>query len=300
VLLRRVSVRAVLRGSFFAIVLALVYVATVRTIRGQRFEDVVLQAANGRHSPLVVDVLDSFTVWSVAAVIIIVVVIGKLRGLLFLGLVAAGVIVLSVVSTEVLQHGLTRPLLLSHGYRRQIQSFPSGHVAIAMSMMAALVLVVPYRLRGLVTALGALWAVGIGALTVTASWHRPGDTLGSDLIVVCYACLAVLVLARCGRIRTAPEPASWVPAAVLTGVAGVAIPITLALIVRVEQAIGREANWLDLRLDSALWAGRFIALSGGALTALALLFLLRGIELSPPVRAAEPARPTTRRPDHAH
>lgn len=285
-------------GSLFAVLLALVYLATVRTIRGQRFEDVVLQATEGRHS-LVVDILDSFTVWSVAAVIIVVVVIGRLRGLLFLGLVAAGVIVLSVVSTEILQHGLTRPLLLSHGYRRTNQSFPSGHTAIAMSMMAALVLVVPYRLRGPVTLLGGGWAVGIGALTVTASWHRPSDTLGSDLIVLCFACLAVLVLTRYGKIRDA-APASWVPAAVLTAVAGVAIPITIALTVKVEQAIAGQADWLDLRLDSALWAGRCIALSGGALTALALLFLLRGIDLEPPVRAAEPAPPTYRRPDHAH
>ncbi len=298
-LCQRAARRALAAGVTSVALLVLIYLATVDTIRGQRFEDVVLQATAGRHWSPVLDVLDSITVWSVAAVVIAVIVIGRLRGSTFLGLVAAGVIVLSVATSEVLQHGLPRPLLLSHGYRRTDHSFPSGHTAVAMSMLAALVLVVPHRRRGLAALLGAVWAVGVGVLTLTASWHRPGDTLGADLIVLGCASLGLLVLALRGHVRAA-RPDSLIPVAALTAIAAVSGPVAVAFTVRVERDIAGTANWLDLRLDAALWAGRCIALTGGVLTVAALLVLLRGLDLMPvSAPAAPPDRPMSRRSDHA-
>ena len=115
-----------------ALLLVVVYLLAVCTAAGQRFEDVVLESAQGRHSAPVYGVLDAITVWSLAAMVGIVVIIALLRGLPDLALAGGGVIVCSVLSAEVLRAVLIRPLLLTHGYRREDHSFPSGHTAMAV------------------------------------------------------------------------------------------------------------------------------------------------------------------------
>jgi membrane-associated phospholipid phosphatase len=311
--------RGVAAGS---ILLAVVYALAVWTAAGQRFEDVILESAQGRHSAPVYDVLDAITVWSLAAMVGVVVVIGLARGLPDLAVAAGGVIVCSVVTAEVLRAILTRPLLLAHGYRREDHSFPSGHTAMAVSVMCALVLVVPHRHRSVVAGLSALWAVGVGALTVAASWHRPSDTLGSDLIALIYTCTALAWLTHRGRVHPIPGdraevrlgPVAWLfgagavrrgpgrlgPVAWLFGMIAV-VGGGAAVYYGFRTAQGLWGVWdpAELKLGAAVTAGRAIALTGGALTALTLLLLLRGLD----IRAEFPRPPIYRRPifrrDHA-
>ena len=283
----------VLGGTCFAGLFA-VYLLAVRTTPGQRFEDAVLRAAGrvagSTEQTRALDTLDAITAPSVGAAVVLVLLVATVRRRLVPGLLSVAVIAASIGTAEVIQHFVGRPLLLAHGYRREDQSFPSGHVAVAMSVMCALVMVVPYRFRGLVVVLGSVWAAGVGVATVTAGWHRPSDTVGAGLIAVGYACSAVAVLARWGKVREAVvrTPAGRALRAVLAGtyavVAVAGIAVAAAVVVQPVSDRGDPAAAL-------LLAGRSLALSASAAVAVALLVLLRHVDLgAPPADPGEEGR----------
>jgi hypothetical protein len=278
----RVWRRAMLTGGACAALLVAVYLLAVWTAAGQRFEDAVLKAAEltagGTAGARATDLLDRLTVPSIAGVVVVVLAVGLVRRKPFLGFLGAGVVLASIATTMAIRMSLLRPVLLHHGTRREDQSFPSGHVAVAMSVMCALVLVAPYRFRGAVVFLTSLWAVSIEVAAVTASWHRPSDTIGSDLIVVFYGSAAIALLARRGWVRAAALPTATGRAArgVLVGAYGG----SALLAVTVAAVAGTSGG-------PVLTAGRAIALSGSTAVALTLLTLLRGIDLDTPPRPAD-------------
>jgi ribosomal protein S18 acetylase RimI-like enzyme len=166
----RIWRRALILGGACLAGLAAVYLLAVRTAPGQSFEDAVLRAADvvagGTEQVRALDTLDAISIPSVVAAVILILLIGFMRRRLLLGLLSAGMIAASLVTTELIQRFAERPVLLAHGYRREDQSFPSGHATVAMSLMCALVMVVPYRFRGLAVLLTSLWAAGVGMATV--------------------------------------------------------------------------------------------------------------------------------------
>jgi hypothetical protein len=175
------------------------------------------------------------------------------------------VIVAAAVTTQVLQRVVERPILLARGYRREDQSFPSGHTAIAMAVLAALVLVVPQRFRWYAVVVAAPAGIGMGIATVTVGWHRPSDTVGSDLIVLAYACFAVALLARRGQVRPAPpRPAHTIA----FGVAAAGLCVVVLLLLSAG--------------GSVFTLGRAIVVAGGSITTLVLLALVHRFEFGPP------------------
>ncbi len=284
-------------GGACAALLVAVYLLAVWTSPGQRFEDAVLRAAGGvagaTEQARALDILDAIAAPSVIAAVIVVLAIGLLRRKLLLGFLAVAVIVASIITAEMVQRSVLRPVLLQHGYRREDQSFPSGHAAVAMSVMCALVMVVPYRLRGLVVFLTSLWAASVGVATVTASWHRPSDTIGSDLIVIIFVCAAVAVLARWGRVREAASRTSAGRAArgLLAGAyAGVAVLAFGVAAVMAGAVLENPAR--DDAGAAMLMAGRALALSGSAAVAVTLLALVRRTDLgAPPLESAGEGSP---------
>lgn len=280
--------RALRLGAAALAGLTIVYVLAVWTVPGQRFEDAVLRAADrvtgSAEQAQAVGILDAISVPSVVAAMVAIVLTGVFRRRLFLGVVAAGMFAASMTTTVLFQHFLERPTLLAHGDRRQDQSFPSGHAAVALALMCAVVLVVPYRFRGPAMILGSLWAAGVGVATVTASRHRPSDTLGAGLIVVIWACAAVAVLARSGRVRPGASagliaPAGLTYAYAMVAVLAFALSATVVALVLAHHVSG----------DQMLLAGRSLALSGSAAVAVALLALLRQVDAGAP--AAEEGSP---------
>lgn len=279
-----------LTGSLCGGLLVLVFVLAVWTPAGQRFEDAVLNGADRTAGSVegvrATDALDRISAPTVLLAIGVVLAIGFLRRKALLGLVAVGVVAASIVTAEVVQHSFRRPMLLPAGYRREDQSFPSGHTAVAMSVMCALVLVTPYRFRGAVLLLTSIGAGVIEVAAVTASWHRPSDTLGSDLIALLFTCLAVLLLARLGWAAPADPvsaPGRAGRGALATGYAAVAV---LAFGVAIVVAARLIAHHADGSVDGpAFLAGRALALGGSATVALTLLGLLRGVDFTPTVSA---------------
>ena len=149
-----------------------------------------------------------------------------------------------------------------------------------MAVMCALVLVMPYRLRGVVVLLGSLWAASVGLATVTASWHRPSDTIGADLIVVCYVCVAVAVLARWGRVREAALRTA-VQRRLRVFFAGAYAGMAVLAFAVAAVIAGIVLSAPSDRATSALMlmAGRALSLSGSAGVAAVLLALLRHVDL---------------------
>ena len=194
--------RVLIAGLIAVGLLGAVYLVALWTRAGQRFEDSVLAGAElGVGKPgeqRATHLLNVITVYSLGVAMVAVLVIGWLRRRRTRAYAGVGVIVASVITVEILKWLVHRPVLLDSGQRREDQSFPSGHVAVAMSVMCAFVMITPSRFRGLVALVTSAWGTAIGVAAVTASMHRPSDIVGSHLIVVLYTCVAITVLARAG------------------------------------------------------------------------------------------------------
>lgn len=277
-----------------AALLAVCYLVAVRTGVGQRFENAVWlgagQTATQRPAQAV-GALNLIGTWSGTAAVALVFAIGLLRRQVVLAFAAVALIGASIGTTEVLKSVLLRPNLVPGWGASAGNSFPSGHTTIAMAVMFALVLVAPYRLRGLIAFCAAAPATEIGALTIVARWHRPSDTLGADLVVLCCAGLTVLALAAAGRVRPAePRPPrnptargllTFGPIALGTATAlcGAVLFAALTYYHRVHFAPGYEIS------HYALYAGCLVALAGSGLVTLALLRLLGRLEFTAPESA---------------
>lgn len=70
-----------------------------------------------------------------------------------------------------------------------------------MTLIVAMIIVVPFRWRGLAMGIVMTWAGLIGALTVTVHWHRLSDTLAADMLALYLGSLASLWLLRSERVK---------------------------------------------------------------------------------------------------
>lgn len=285
--IRKASLIVVVSAALFV----LAYLVAVRTPIGQRFEDAVWTGSGETAAQRPVqasDALSRIDDWSGGAAVAAVFLIGLARRRIALALTGVAVVGASIVTAELIKDRLPRPDLVPGAFNAG-NSFPSGHTSVAMALMFALILVVPYRIRGLVAFCSAAAATGIGALTIVARWHRPSDTLGADLIVLAYASLAVLILAAMGHVRPASLRYSGTKAVRSIFVLG---PIVLGTFVALCGAAvfavltfyhpGQLAH-VSSGNRAAFIAGCLLALAGSGLVTLALLWLLRQLDLVPPL-----------------
>ena len=82
-------------------------------------------------------------------------------------------------------------------------SWPSGHATAAAALVLCAVLVVPARLRPLVTGLGVAFAAAVGCSLLILAWHMPSDVLGGYLVASLWMALAVAALRATDRRRPA-------------------------------------------------------------------------------------------------
>lgn len=276
-----------------ALLFAAVYLLAVRTGTGQRFENDVWLGAGQTATERPIQAAGALNLignWTGIAAVAVILLIGLLRRRIAPAVAGVAVIGASVVTAEFLKDRLPRPNLVPGWPDDTGNSFPSGHTAVAMAVMFALILVAPYRIRALVASCTAALATEIGALTIIARWHRPSDTLGADLMVLGYASLAILILAALGRVRPArPRPTrnlfalSPIAAGTATALCGAALFAALTYYHRVTFAPGFEI------FHAAFFTGCLISLAGSGLATLALLWLLARLDLAPaPGRTERP------------
>ena len=138
---------------------------------GQRLDDAALSGQKvvqgSRTADRSDDLLRTISVGSLAVFGASLIAVALVRGRWHLGLAVAVVIIGSNVTTQVYKAIVQRPDLL-HNDVIPFNTLPSGHCTVAASLAAALVLVVPHRMRALAATLGALYAAGIATMTLAA------------------------------------------------------------------------------------------------------------------------------------
>jgi PAP2 superfamily. len=184
---------------------AAVYFLAVLTVPGQRFENAALDGQRLQNALTLQDADETLAAISRISLILSIVVIftiGLMRRNIRLAIAGAGTIIVSTGITEVLKlFVLPRPDLVGAPADILNNSFPSGHTTIAMSILVATLIVIPYRGRGWAMLFVFTWAVGIGAATIAAHWHRLSDTLGADLVAIAVGALFSLWLTSSGEVR---------------------------------------------------------------------------------------------------
>lgn len=269
------------------LLLVALYVVAVRTEWGQRLDNAALDGRTTHERVLRATdrLLDTISISSLAVVGTVIALIALARRRPHLAVMALVVIGGANLTTQVLKRDLLiRPELLGHPDPLGGASFPSGHATVAMSVVVALVLVVPVRMRGPTAALGFVYAALVGMGVVTAGWHRPSDVMAGYLVAVGWAAGAAALLiiwrgaasARLGGDRLPVLP----PVVVGLGL-GLLIVGFLGFAATVVAL--RQAQLDVVELDEA-YGGAMAAIVGvGMLLMSSLVFALRNVTLDPVV-----------------
>jgi hypothetical protein len=136
-----------------------------------------------------------------AVAIALVMAVALLRRKPRLAVVAALTMGVPVVIAEITKRVLVRPELVEAPPGWLHNSFPSGHVTIAVAIGIGAVIVAPYAFRWLATVVGAIYAMGIAQAVEVAGWHRLSGVIGATLLVLAVACAGLYILARQGRVQ---------------------------------------------------------------------------------------------------
>ncbi|WNB85348.1 phosphatase PAP2 family protein [Cellulomonas sp. ATA003] len=164
----------------------------VTTYTGQRVDQVVFEGSSygrGRLWRIAEPVLDVVSVPYIALVLLAAVLIATLRRRWELAVQVAVLMGGANLTTQVLKYWVfDRPELgISPG---SANALPSGHTTAAASVSAALVFVVPPRLRPWAAVLGAGYTSATGVSTLVGRWHRPSDVVAAILVVLAWSGLA--------------------------------------------------------------------------------------------------------------
>lgn len=182
-----------------AALFVLVYRSAVHTTRGRLLDGAAFRGAvvsRSRLTEYVEGVLDVVSVLALVVAAAAIVGIALVRRRRWLALAAASLIVGANATTQLLKSTvLSRPDLgLQETTPATLNSLPSGHSTVALSVVAALVLVVPAALRPALCVVGVAFASLTGLATLSAGWHRPSDTVAAFLVVGAWAATLGLML----------------------------------------------------------------------------------------------------------
>ncbi len=146
----------------------------------------------GREARLaVLSVLGRVSIGLVAGVLVVCVGAAILRGRRDLAAGALVIVVGSNVTTQLLKNNfLDRPDL---GFGTS-NSLPSGHTTVVASAVAAVILVAPAAVRGLLALGGGAAATMTGASTIVAAWHRPADVFAALIVCTAWTALVSIVV----------------------------------------------------------------------------------------------------------
>ncbi|MEV5974007.1 phosphoesterase [Streptomyces sp. NPDC051921] len=299
--MRRACLAAVL-------LITVAYAGLVLTATGRRWGDAV--TAGRLADPAVARFLREhpslpwMSTLALVGMVLVLVAVGVLRKRYRLTVAAVGTVAVALVAAFLLQRYAPGPRLVDASGVAVRSGFPSGSAVIAAGSALGLLLVVPHRLRGIAVGLGALAAVALGAYGIASGRQRPGDVIAADLLVLAAFAALVALVARKGKIRPAPRRGLppkrllvLLPLAVLA-VGGLAAGgYLLADCLPGAGPLPAELPRIAHRCGQALAAGT------GAGVTLALLGLLRHVELDPgptPYRITPPVPedPFPEDPDH--
>lgn len=208
------------------VVVPLVYVAAVRTATGQRIEDAALRGVSQSNLFGSDTVLNVISIPVVLLLIVVVAVIGLVRRRLAVG-IAAAVVVLGAGGTATLFKRIAgRPEIAGS---TTPNSFPSGHAAIALAALFAVLMVTPRRFRPALTLIGTAYAVLVANQTVVFGWHRVSDIVGACGVAVFWLGLVRAIGPAVDREARSDRAGSSGPQRLIALILGIAAAAALAV-----------------------------------------------------------------------
>jgi membrane-associated phospholipid phosphatase len=121
-------------------------------------------------------------------------------------LMIAAILLCANMTTQLLKPLLAAPRSVPAGtWPISAAAWPSGHATAAMSLALCSVLAAPSRLRPVVAALGAAFAVAVSYSFLTLNWHYPSDVFGGFLVATVWT-LSGIALLFALRARFAGDP----------------------------------------------------------------------------------------------
>ena len=157
---------------------AVIAFLAIFTVKGQAIDTLSMEAAMRWADPLGSLGRTVTHIISVPAMVIIgvvVVVIAWLRRRPTLAGRALGMVIAANTTTQVAKLLIERPDY--HMSAATVNSLPSGHTTVAMSLALALVMIAPEWFRGPAAWVGYLWTSLVGISVMVFGWHRPSDVL---------------------------------------------------------------------------------------------------------------------------
>ena len=275
---RRIVRRLGIAAIVCACVLILLTAVFVGTRSGQRVDNAALRGRvvqSPRLAEASNDLLRTISVGSLGFFGAALGGVALARGRWYLAGGVLAVVIGSNVTTQVFKVLVHRPSLISDPAIIDINTLPSGHTTVAASLAAALILVVPVRLRGLAATVGALYAAGIAATTLAAGWHRPSDAISAFAVVGMwtFGVCAVLVASRGSG---APRPSVGLPGLLIGAL--LVLAIAFAVIV-VSTTISRADGFQTVRLGAAYVLALAAIVAVGVAFTVSEVLLLRGVSL---------------------
>ncbi|MBS5750307.1 phosphatase PAP2 family protein [Actinomyces sp. oral taxon 181] len=152
--------------------------AAVFTVTGQAIDTLSMEAAMrwaeslGAVGSTVTHIISVPAMVAVAGLIVL---IAWLRRRPTLAGRALGMIVAANTTTQVAKLLIDRPDF--HMSAAILNSLPSGHTTVAMSLALALVMIAPEWFRGPAAWIGYIWTSLVGISVMVFGWHRPADVL---------------------------------------------------------------------------------------------------------------------------
>ncbi|GIG23541.1 hypothetical protein Cch01nite_42650 [Cellulomonas chitinilytica] len=244
----------------------------VNTRAGQLVETAALDGAEYGQTQLwkvAERVLDVVSVGFIAAVLIAAMLIAVLRRRWELAVQVAVLMVGANLTTRFLKlEVFDRPELGGHG--QYGNTLPSGHTTAAASVSAALLLVVPPRVRPWAALIGAGYTTLTGVSTLIGQWHRPSDVVAAILVVLGWTALTCAMIAlrpargtgtATGAVRRVDAGEAPPTPAAMRGV--IAVLVVVGVGAGASAAVALSHSWHD-REDLTTRADQVTAYLGGA------------------------------------
>jgi hypothetical protein len=217
-----VWLHAIVMAATAAVGLVVVARYAIHSVRGFRFDERMMHSLGTTPDAWtrILDILGLVTDVSVAVCLAACVVVAVLQRRWAVA-VSAGVLIAGAnVTTQILKYHVLQSVSPPN-------TLPSGHTTVGLSLALAAVIVASHRWRPLVTAGAATLATFVGAGTVSAHWHRPGDVLAAGMVCLGWAAVALAVAGGLQRRVPRGRHPGLLTAASLLGVllAGLAVVV---------------------------------------------------------------------------
>jgi membrane-associated phospholipid phosphatase len=229
------------------------------------------------------------------------VLVAFLRGRPRVAVTLAVILLCANESTELLKPLLAGPRDIVATAPLSDASWPSGHATAAMALCLCWVIAVPARLRPVVTAVMAAFAVAVSYSFLELGWHYPSDVLGGFLIATVWTLFGIAALSlyeqrRPSAVADAPVRFSLAealgPPAVMA--AGALLLAAVIVIVRPHEVIAYAHDHTLFVVGATVIAALGFSLASGVMLMLRASGGVRRPAVTPP-RPAPPAGPATQR-----